>query len=68
VEIYKLIEEFCKQGLAIVMISSGTPEIMGIADRIIVVHEGSITGELQRDEFTQEKLMFMAIGGVENVD
>ena len=63
VEIYRLIEEFCKAGLAIIMISSETPEIMGISDRIIVVHEGTITGELKREEFNQEKLMFMAIGG-----
>jgi len=65
VEIYKLIEEFCKAGLAIIMISSETPEIMGIADRIIVIHEGTVAGELERENFTQEKLMFMAIGGEE---
>lgn len=63
VEIYKLIEELCKSGLAIIMISSETPEIMGIADRIVTVHEGRVTGELEREAFDQEKLMFMAIGG-----
>ena len=65
VEIYKLIEEFCRAGLAIIMISSETPEIMGIADRIIVIHEGTVAGELLREDFTQEKLMFMAIGGAD---
>ena len=55
--------ELCKSGMAIIMISSETPEIMGISDRIITVHEGRITGEVKRSEFNQEKIMFMAIGG-----
>ena len=63
VEIYCLMEELCKQGLAIIMISSEMPEVMGIADRILVVHEGRISGECLREDFSQEKLMFMAIGG-----
>ncbi len=63
VEIYKMIENLCKMGIAILMISSEMPEIMGIADRIVVVHEGKITGECSREEFSQEKLMLLAIGG-----
>lgn len=66
VEIYKLIEELCKKGMAIIMISSETPEIMGISDRIMVVHEGKISGECTREDFDQEKLMVMAIGGLCN--
>jgi len=66
VEIYHLIEELCRMGLAIVMISSEMPEVMGISDRIVVVHEGHVTGECPREEFSQEKLMLMAIGGKEN--
>ena len=47
------------------MISSEIPEIMGIADRIVVVCEGRVTGELARAEFTSEKMMSYAIGGEE---
>jgi ABC-type sugar transport system ATPase subunit len=64
VEIYKIIEDLCKSGLAIMMISSESPEIMGISDRIIVVHEGKITGECMRSDFNQEKIMCCAIGSV----
>ncbi|MCI8597677.1 MAG: sugar ABC transporter ATP-binding protein [Lachnospiraceae bacterium] len=66
IEIYNLMESLCKKGMAIVMISSELPEIMGIADRIIVVCEGRITGGLKRDEFSAEALMEYAIGGKED--
>lgn len=61
-EIYCLINELCREGMAVLIISSETPEIMGISDRIIVVHEGKITGECTRDAFDQEKIMCYAIG------
>jgi len=60
-EIYKMIMEFAKQGKATIFISSELPELMGVTDRIIVMHEGKITGELPRDEFNQEKIMSYAI-------
>lgn len=63
VEIYKLMEELCQKGLAIILISSETPEIMGMSDRILVIHEGAVHGELSRGEFDQEKVMHYAIGG-----
>ncbi len=65
IEIYNLIEQLCAKGIAVVMISSEIPEIMGIADRIVVVCEGRVTGELARAEFTSEKMMSYAIGGEE---
>lgn len=49
------------------MISSELPEVMGVSDRILVMHEGRITGELSRDEATQDRIMVAATGGVENV-
>lgn len=61
-EIYYLINELCMEGMAVLIISSETPEIMGISDRIIVVHEGKITGECARGAFDQEKIMCYAIG------
>jgi len=63
VEIYKLMQMLCEKGKAVVMISSEIPEIMGIADRIVVVCEGRVTGELNRDEFDSDVMMNLAIGG-----
>jgi len=56
-DIYLLIGELAKQGKAIIVISSEMPEVMGISDRILVMCEGAIAGELSRDEFTQEAIM-----------
>lgn len=61
VEIYNLINELKKNGIAIIMISSELPEILGISDRILVMHEGRITGCLEDNEATQEKIMRYAI-------
>lgn len=63
IEIYNLIERLCQQGKAVVMISSELPEIMGISDRIVVVCEGRVTGELSRADFSSEALMNLAVGG-----
>jgi D-xylose transport system ATP-binding protein len=57
VEIYKLINELKKQGVAILMASSELPEILGIADRIIVLREGKLTGEFHCPGATQEQIM-----------
>jgi inositol transport system ATP-binding protein len=61
-EIYNLIFELAKKGKAIVVVSSELPEILGLSDRIIVMHEGRKTGELSREEATQEKIMQLATG------
>ena len=61
-EIYELINQFKKEGMAIIMISSEIPEILGMSDRILVMYEGQITGELKRSEATQEKIMTLAVG------
>lgn len=61
-EIYKMISDLAKEGKAIVMISSEMPELLGMSDRIVVLHEGKLTGEFQRDEFDQEKIMMCATG------
>lgn len=62
-EIHKLMSQFAQQGLAIIMISSELPEILGMSDRVIVMHEGKVTGELSRQEASQEKIMALATGG-----
>ncbi|HCM27028.1 MAG TPA: D-xylose ABC transporter ATP-binding protein [Treponema sp.] len=61
-EIYRLMIEFAKQGKSIIMISSELPEILGMSDRIMVMHEGDKVGELSRAEATQEKILHMATG------
>ena len=60
-EIHQLMSLLAKSGVAIIMISSELPEIMGMSDRIIVMHEGRIKGELMRDEASQERIMKVAI-------
>jgi ribose transport system ATP-binding protein len=60
VEIYRIIEELCSQGASIIMISSELPEIMSIADRIIVLSKGVIADEFTGDEAEEEKLMHSA--------
>ena len=56
-EIYKLIHELADQGKAIILVSSELPELLGMADRIYTIFEGSITGEISAKEATQEMLM-----------
>lgn len=62
VEIYKLINNMAKNGKAIVLISSELPEILGMCDRILVMHEGKLNGEFSREEATQEKILACATG------
>ncbi|PYE27947.1 monosaccharide ABC transporter ATP-binding protein (CUT2 family) [Paraburkholderia silvatlantica] len=59
-EIYKLLRALAEQGKAIVMISSELPEILRMSDRIVVMCEGRITGELSASEATQERIMHLA--------
>ena len=62
-EIHHLMSELAQQGLAVIMISSELPEIIGMSDRILVMHEGEATGELSRTDATQESIMTLATGG-----
>ena len=61
-EIHEMMVNLAEQGLAIVMISSELPEILGMSDRIGVMHGGTMTGILTRAEATQEKILAMALG------
>lgn len=61
-EIYELLNELKAQGKAIIMISSDLPEVLGISDRIMVMSEGKISGELSRSEASQESIMKLAVG------
>jgi ribose transport system ATP-binding protein len=63
VEIYELMNELVARGAGILMISSELPELLGMSDRILVMHEGRLAGELSRAEATQERVMHLATGG-----
>lgn len=62
-EIHRLMSQLAQQGKAIIMVSSELPEILGMSDRVIVMHEGRISGELSRAEANQESIMQLATGG-----
>ncbi|SFH54902.1 sugar ABC transporter ATP-binding protein [Pisciglobus halotolerans] len=62
-EIYQLMNELADRGVAIIMVSSDLPEILGVSDRVLVIHEGKLAGELSRTEATEEKIMTLATGG-----
>lgn len=62
-EIYGLINYLTHQGVAVILISSDLPELLSLSDRIYVIHEGEVQGELLREEASQEKIMTLATGG-----
>ncbi|MDA8212027.1 MAG: xylose ABC transporter ATP-binding protein [Clostridia bacterium] len=62
-EIYNIMNQLAGQGVAVIIISSELPEILGMSDRILVMYEGRFTGEYLRAEATQEKIMYSATGG-----
>jgi rhamnose transport system ATP-binding protein len=60
-EIHSLMVDLAEQGLAIIMISSELPEILGMSDRIVVIHAGRVSGILSRQEATQQKILSLAL-------
>lgn len=65
-EIYSMMNELSEQGVAIIMVSSDLPEVLGVSDRVIVVHEGRIAAELGKTQMNQEAIMYAATGGSSN--
>ena len=63
VEIYNLMNKLKEEGAAVLMVSSELPEILGMADRVLVMREGRVAGELERSGLTQEAVLQLAIGG-----
>ncbi|MET0414672.1 MAG: sugar ABC transporter ATP-binding protein [Actinoplanes sp.] len=61
-EVHRLMSSLAADGLAVVMVSSELPEVLGMADRIIVLREGRVAAELTRDEATEESVMYAAMG------
>ena len=65
-EIYTLMNRLVEEGMSIIMISSELPEILGMSDRLYVMSEGAITGEVSAAEANEEKIMAMAICGTQS--
>lgn len=63
-EIYHLMVELASKGMAILFVSSDLEEILGISDRVLVMHEGKLTGELTREEMSEESIMQLATGQI----
>ncbi len=61
-EIYDVLQQLSEQGLAIVFVSSEMEEVLALADRVLVLHEGGLCGELSRDEMSEEAVMRLAVG------
>jgi rhamnose transport system ATP-binding protein/inositol transport system ATP-binding protein len=66
IEIYKVIRQLAERGLAILVVSSELPEIIGLCDRVIVISEGRKAGELEGSEITEERVLELAVGSKGN--
>ncbi len=65
-EIYGLMRELAQQGVGILMISSDLEEILGVSDRVLVMHQGELAGELNRAQMNEQSVMRLATGGGTN--
>jgi rhamnose transport system ATP-binding protein len=61
-EVHRLLSELANDGVAVLMVSSELPEVLGMADRILVVHEGRLVANVPRAEATEESIMYAATG------
>jgi rhamnose transport system ATP-binding protein len=61
-EVHRLMSDLAARGVAVLMISSELPEVLGMADRVLVMREGRLTGELSRDEADEERVIRLATG------
>jgi rhamnose transport system ATP-binding protein len=66
-EVHRLMSELAGQGVAVLMISSELPEVLGMADRVLVMHEGRLTGRLSREEADEESVIRAATGQTREV-
>ncbi|MCP6423194.1 D-xylose ABC transporter ATP-binding protein, partial [Klebsiella pneumoniae] len=61
-QIYQLIAELAQEGRSLIVISSEMPELIGLADRVVVMHAGEITGEVRGEEVTEQRIVKLAMG------
>ena len=64
-EIYRLMEAMAERGVAVLFVSSELEEVIGMSDRVLVMHEGQLTGELARHELSEEAIMQLATGNLQ---
>lgn len=62
-EIYEIINRLTAEGKVVIVVSSDLEEVIGVSDRILVMHEGQISGEVQKEDFSQKRIMQYAVGG-----
>ncbi|TIM01606.1 MAG: sugar ABC transporter ATP-binding protein, partial [Mesorhizobium sp.] len=62
VEIHRLLRDLAERGVGVIVISSELPELIGLSDRVLVIHQAAIVGELGADELTEEAIMLLASG------
>jgi len=62
VEIYRIVADLAAQGVAVILISSELPEVLGMSDRILVMREGALVGEVAAHEASEERVLAMAAG------
>ncbi|MBN0357645.1 ATP-binding cassette domain-containing protein, partial [Pseudomonas aeruginosa] len=67
-EIYKLINQLVQQGIAVIVISSELPEVLGLSDRVLVMHEGRLKANLVNQHLTQEQVMEAALRSERHVE
>ena len=60
--IHKLVRQYARQGMAVIMSSSDMTELIGASDRVVALYEGEVTGELQLDEITEDRIMSLTSG------
>jgi ribose transport system ATP-binding protein len=65
-EIYRLMRELADHGVGILMISSDMEEVIGVSDRVAVMHEGRIAGFLERQSLSEQAIMSLAVGRIDN--
>ncbi len=61
-EIYRIMRDLADSGVAILMVSSDMEEVIGVSDRVVVMHEGRISGHLERPEFSEHNVLRLATG------
>jgi len=62
-EIYAIMDQLTARGVGILMISSDLEEVLGMSDRVLVMYQGELAGELQREQFSEQAVMNLATGG-----
>ena len=60
-EIYQMVCDLAKKGLGVIFISSDLPEVLNVCDKVVVMHEGKVTGELGKNELSEELIMQLAM-------